>query len=255
MDVITVRLLIQYTDLDNAIGELLEIAGPKANIILFTDLGMSLNYTANIIFKDILQKLEFSRLSAFDKIRRRVQLLILANSRRYLGKGGSGYSRKIRQFYALPNGEQSGAIRINLIGREPNGIVNPGKEYEELCDYLSKAFLSLTTSESGSSVVEKVLRTRDIYSGSYIDQLPDLLIMWRRDKPIRSVFSELIGKIDQPDPNLTTGGHTADGLVLVAGPQITQTQQLPDAKIEDIAPTIAKILGRTLQDRDGEAIV
>jgi predicted AlkP superfamily phosphohydrolase/phosphomutase len=255
MDVITVRLLIQYTDLDNAIGELLEIAGPKANIILFTDLGMSLNYTANIIFKDILQKLEFSRLSAFDKIRRRVQLLILANSRRYLGKGGSGYSRKIRQFYALPNGEQSGAIRINLIGREPNGIVNPGKEYEELCDYLSKAFLSLTTSESGSSVVEKVLRTRDIYSGSYIDQLPDLLIMWRRDKPIRSVFSELIGKIDQPDPNLTTGGHTADGLVLVAGPQITQTQQLPDAKIEDIAPTIAKILGRTLQDIDGEAIV
>lgn len=243
-----------YSHLDSAIGKLIEMAGPDANVIVFSDLGMGSNYTGNFLLDEILHRLELARLSSAARLKQHIQLLALAASRHWFGRGGHVFSRKIRQFYALPNGEQSGAIRINLSGREPHGAISPGADYEASCDYLTEALLELIDPNSGKPIVDEVIRTREIYEGQHADRLPDLLVMWNRDRPIRTAASRLTGVIHRPDSGIRTGGHTADGLYIFAGPGVRAQQHAPAASIMDIAPTVAKLLGYPLHDIDGRPI-
>ena len=67
----------------------------------------------------------------------------------YLREFYLGAMRRRRRAYAMPLNEESGAIRINLRGREPNGLVAPGDEYEALVSELRDAFLELRDSRIG----------------------------------------------------------------------------------------------------------
>src|SRR5262249_33893486 len=67
----------------------------------------------------------------------------------YLREFYLGAMRRRRRAYAMPLNEESGAIRINLRGREPDGLVAPGDEYDALVSELREAFLELRDSESG----------------------------------------------------------------------------------------------------------
>jgi predicted AlkP superfamily phosphohydrolase/phosphomutase len=243
-----------YRRLDAAIGRLLEIAGPETRVIVFSDLGMASNYTGNLLLGNILHRLELQRRSAAGRITLHAQLAAVAAARRWLGRGGQVFSRSIRQFYALPNGEQSGAIRLNVVGREPKGIIAPGAEYDAVCDYLVTALSELVDPDSGNSIVDKVIRTRDIYHGPHTDRLPDLLVMWNRRGCISGAASELIGVIRRADPGIRPGGHIADGLYCLALPGNRKRQNPVPASIVDIAPTIADWLGHSLHDVDGVPI-
>ena len=240
-----------YRHLDAAIGRLLEIAGPEARVIVFSDLGMASNYTGNPLLERILHRLELQRSSFSRRIALHARLAAVAAARRWLNRSGQAFSRSIRQFYALPNGEQSGAIRLNVAGREPAGIIAPGADYDAACDYLDAAFSELVDPESGNSLVDKVVRTRDIYQGPYTDRLPDLLVMWNRSRRITAAASSRIGVIRGDDPGIRTGGHIGDGLYCLAGPGIRNQQNPVPASVVDIAPTIADCLGRSLNDVDG----
>ena len=66
--------------------------------------------------------------------------------------------------YCLPT-DLEGHIRINLRGREPQGSVAPGPEYQRVCDELAAALEALTQPETGRRAVRAVLRTDDLYPG------------------------------------------------------------------------------------------
>jgi len=59
--------------------------------------------------------------------------------------------------FCIPN-DYTGAIRINLKGREPNGIVEPGREYDDLCDELVSEIDNLVNPDTGKRMVSEVLR-------------------------------------------------------------------------------------------------
>lgn len=243
-----------FTRLDTAIGTLLETAGPDSNVIVFSDLGMASNYTGNFLFDEILRRLEFKRLSKARRVKRQSLELALAVLRRLRGKNNEVGSRRIRLFYPLPNGEQSGAIRFNMAGREPNGMVHPGADCDALRAYLVDAFLELVDPESGAPLVDAVLSSADIYPGPHSDRLPDLFVMWKRDRPIYGAASKLIGKFRLPAPRIRTGGHIANGLYCFAGPAVVQQAQAMPASIMDLAPTAAALLGHPLPDLDGKPL-
>lgn len=100
------------------------------------------------------------------------------------GRASTHAGRRFRLFFPLPNGEQSGAIRLNLVGRESHGLVRPGPEREALCDYLISALNELADPDSGTPIVESVWRTEEVFSGPHNERLPDLFVEWRRDRPI-----------------------------------------------------------------------
>ena len=73
-------------------------------------------------------------------------------------------------------------ININLKGREPLGIVNPGKEYENIIEEIRKELYEVKDPETGEKIVNKVFRPEEIYHGPYIKEAPDLLFFFKNSK-------------------------------------------------------------------------
>ena len=58
----------------------------------------------------------------------------------------------------------TGAIRINLKGREPEGLVEPGAEYEALRQEIADALIALENPETGKSAVRWVVALKSCNS-------------------------------------------------------------------------------------------
>ena len=84
-----------------------------------------------------------------------------------------------------------GYIRINLKGREPQGIVEPGKEYEDLCEEIYQTVKSVTNPANGKRAAHTVYKTDDIYDGPCRSHMPDIIINWNDDA---KVTTELLTK-------------------------------------------------------------
>ncbi len=79
---------------------------------------------------------------------------------------------KRTQAYALGlNG-----LYVNLKGREENGIVSPGAEYEELLDRLEKDLLEMEDPARNAHPVSQVVRTHRDFHGPYVEDAPDIIV-------------------------------------------------------------------------------
>jgi predicted AlkP superfamily phosphohydrolase/phosphomutase len=165
--------------------------------------------------------------------------------------------RHRRRCFLVPTNDNCAGVRINLAGREPRGIVQPGAELEALCDELRRELLALVEPTSGRPLVREVLRTRDVFAGERAGDLPDLLVRWHRDAPIAGAASPRIGRIDREYRGNRTGDHRAYGALLVraAGADVgTPGAHLGTVSVTDVAPTIGALLGVPLPAADGRAI-
>ncbi len=156
--------------------------------------------------------------------------------------------------FCVPN-DFSGAIRINLRGREPNGLVEPGEEYDRLCDELIRELTSLVNPDTGRKAVSTVLRVDKLFQGENLWDLPDLLVVWNRDKPINAMFSPRIGTVRGEIPDKRMGAHKPEGILIAAGKEIGSSSTFEGGHIMDIAPTILHLMGCLVpQDMDGKVL-
>lgn len=155
-----------------------------------------------------------------------------------------------------------GAIRINLQGREPKGIVAPGPTYEALRSSLIAQLLALRDPITGHPVVAAVYRREELYTGPYVVDAPDLIIEPQRDNAKAEhnfILASHTGTLststifDWSSPY--TANHALDGiLVAYAKDRIAPLQYL-EARIEDIAPTVLAMLGVPIPDTlDGRVL-
>jgi predicted AlkP superfamily phosphohydrolase/phosphomutase len=142
-----------------------------------------------------------------------------------------------------------GNLFVNLRGREPEGIINPGAEYDELLSTMAEELLKLRDPATGGPVVSRVYRKEELYSGPYTALAPDLLIGWRDYAYFTSKRAEVQGgswfgdelKVDASEyPH--TGTHRFEGTLIVAGPAFRGGQQV-SASLLDLGPTIFELLG------------
>lgn len=152
-----------------------------------------------------------------------------------------------------------GTLYVNLKGREPNGIVEPGTEYEAVRTRLIKALLNLRDPESGQSLVEKAQRGEEIFSGPYMAYAPDVVFL-RNVETVRAITGFASDRVirssiraDGTSPEY--GYHTRNGILVAAGPGIRAGAQLEESNIHDIAPTILHLIGLPIpSSMDGEVI-
>jgi predicted AlkP superfamily phosphohydrolase/phosphomutase len=149
-----------------------------------------------------------------------------------------------------------GAIYINLKGREPQGVVEPGPEYEELLETLTSELRGLRDPQTGDPIVDQVYRREDIYEGDHVHSAPDLCFEpWdKRDVAFGLLqfpsWSWLGASWDR------TGGHRMDGLVMLSGPGVRAGHELRGASITDLAPTILAAMGVPIpSDMDGKVLL
>ena len=124
------------------------------------------------------------------------------------------YDWKNTRAFSLPT-DQYGWIRINLKGRESEGIV-PSHEYEKLCLQLIEMLLTLT-SEAGELLVGDITRTAADEESALVNPLPDLVVHWRD-----AAFASSLKIKDSKVPALmvgkkSTGQHTSPGFCIYRG--------------------------------------
>jgi predicted AlkP superfamily phosphohydrolase/phosphomutase len=152
-----------------------------------------------------------------------------------------------------------GNIYLNVRGREPGGIVEPGEEYETVRAGLIEALQALRDPETGRCVFDAVYRREDIYHGPYLDLAPDIVglldptyhiaaVDWRQagGGVIASLEDDLLFVGD------LTGQHDMDGILIAHGPSVRRGVEVAGVGIVDIAPTILATLGEPIpEEMDG----
>ena len=146
-----------------------------------------------------------------------------------------------------------GVIRINLKGREPNGIVDEN-QYDELKTYIIEELLKVADQETGQNVIESAYKREDIYSGPYVKDAPDILLITQNMEYAFTAAltgNELFEKPNDPTP----ANHRMNGVFMITGPNIKKGQKLPIMNIVDIAPTILYLAENVVpDDMDGKVI-
>ena len=129
-----------------------------------------------------------------------------------------------------------GRIIIRLRGREKNGYVSPGAEYQSLCDEIATAALDLRDPEDDEPVFQTVFRREELYHGPYLDQAADLILApYDGYDPKGPLYKEtLTYKGDE-----LVGMHTFDDAMLyVGGRAIPQTR----FSVLNVMPTILDLM-------------
>lgn len=155
-----------------------------------------------------------------------------------------------------------GNIYINLKGREPEGIVEPGAEYEDLRDKIIERLGSLKDPGTGEGIVEKVYRREELYEGDCVEYAPDLLIGWKDYAYYTSVTpGEEQDEVFGPPMNIDcseykhVGTHRLNGTFMVVGKGVKKGFEVSGAGICDVAPTILYLLGEPIpHDMDGKLL-
>ena len=147
--------------------------------------------------------------------------------------------------FVLPS-DHNGQIRLNLSGRERDGIVAPG-EADELRDRIAAGLLSFTDLD-GAPCIAGIDRMEDVVGADAParDLLPDLLVRWAETPATRqeAVVSPLYGRIDRSGQGSgRAGGHTDDAWALLAPGRSRIVPARGDEDVIDVAATAAALLG------------
>jgi predicted AlkP superfamily phosphohydrolase/phosphomutase len=155
--------------------------------------------------------------------------------------------------FTLPT-DLEGCIRINLRGREPQGAVEPGSQYEEVCSELIEALEKLVNPATGRAAVRQVWRIDHLFPGDRRDHLPDLTVVWNDEAEIRELYSDRTGIVSAPAVDPRTGTHYPLSFVAARGAR-AGTGKIHKGHIVDFAPTILSHLGiQPPAQMDGQAL-
>ncbi len=148
-----------------------------------------------------------------------------------------------------------GQVYINLAGVRPEGIVQPGHEYEALREQLAREALALRDPRTGKPLVERVYTREEIYSGPSIDRTPDLIVQPRGWEYMAFGHADFgSNKLVEPIIGLS-GHHRPDGVLILAGPGVKAGTQLHGANIVDLTPTLLHAMGVGVpRDLDGRVL-
>jgi predicted AlkP superfamily phosphohydrolase/phosphomutase len=160
--------------------------------------------------------------------------------------------------------ENRSILWLNVKGRDPKGIVEPGKEYEALRDVIIEELEKLTCPYTGEKIVERAYRREELYSGDYVHEAADILVMWNGYTARLSHTSkgpDYIKKLSKSElekleANLQHNAeHWLNGIFLAWGPNVKPGTKIDNAHIMDLAPTALFAQGVPVpKDMDGKVL-
>jgi predicted AlkP superfamily phosphohydrolase/phosphomutase len=254
-----------YIKMDAAVGEILNQLGSDTSAFVFLSHGMGPHHSGSEFLDDILLRLEKGNGSAVREFvadaLKGIWIRLPHSVRQLLRPLRDPASRVLvenskadRQYFEVANNFKTGAVRINVIGREREGKVKAGAQYETLCKQLTEDLLSLINPATGRPLVKQIYRTKELYGGPRVNDLPDLLVDWNREAPIEAAYSPKIGTMKNRRLSGRSGDHRPQGMMFAHSRSIRPGQIPRIIPVIDFAPTFGTLLGVELQGIDGQPV-
>jgi hypothetical protein len=160
------------------------------------------------------------------------------------------------QCFTVDNNHAVSAVRLNLVGREPSGIIHPGEEADAFCAQLARDLLEIRDIDRDIPAFTKVERTAELFRGPALDSLPDLLAQWNPEMPVGKarLSSPKLGLLEGAYGLHRTGEHRRDGFFVATGRDLEPRLLNRTVSVMDFAPTFTALLGVELEDVDGQPI-
>lgn len=244
-----------YVAVDRAIGELLSILPAGASVALLSAYGLKDQYPTLELAERLMTKAGFTvpqkpRLSSWQALARRIipEPLRFAISKSLPSSTqqslvASAFASQINwaktTAVVLPVSLFSSQIRVNLKGREPNGIVEPGAPLLQLLDEIESTFRALIDPVTGQPAVAAVLRPP---MPNFL--LPDLYIHYRSARHfLATTHHPRWGTLTQRPPAFFRNSyHSRPGLLAISDPQFSPGDFSAEVPLEQIAPLLTSTL-------------
>jgi predicted AlkP superfamily phosphohydrolase/phosphomutase len=268
----------EYERADRALGELLEKVGRDTLVVVMSDHGAgptghrSVALNLWLAEKGLLTsgnghaKLASGRAKLLERTRLLTPTPVLDYARRYLPdriKAAISAGRlniadiefDQTRAYRVPLMPMYDAVVLNVRGRQPTGVVDPG-ETAVLRQQLKRELQQLRDPEDGRSLIARAWTREELFSGPYLDDMPDVVLEYAEgytggpelDPP-------LVRPIDHFFLRRDSGFHRQDGILVAAGPTVDRGGFPSAADITDVAPTLLAALAQPLPaDMDGHPI-
>jgi predicted AlkP superfamily phosphohydrolase/phosphomutase len=153
-----------------------------------------------------------------------------------------------------------GQIYVNLKGREPEGVVEPGEAYERVRRQIIDSLHELRHPETKQPLVDAnaphagLIPGDEVTHGPYAAQGPDLHLVMDGYRTIAFPLFATDSKIVTRQIRGDSGCHRMHGILIAWGPEI-RSKALSNARILDLAPTILHLLGLPVPgDMDGRVL-
>ena len=252
-----------YKQLDELIGNLWDASGEDAVLIVFSDHGFG------PLYKDVfvnnwlreqgflklrwnLQGLKWRSMKWRGFLPRRIRESINVDRHSESKLMSATDWKSTKAYFSSLSGQ---SIRINLQGREPGGIIEPGVAYEALRDRLIDEFHGLKDVETDEKLVEKVFKREEVYSGDYVHNAPDLLVEMREGYTLQEGFGEELIMPAKQSGAFRSGDHRGHGVIFIRGRGVRRGVLMKSPHIADVAPTILYLMGISVPaDMDGRVL-
>jgi predicted AlkP superfamily phosphohydrolase/phosphomutase len=134
-------------------------------------------------------------------------------------------------------------------------ITGKGDEYFKVRQQVIDALLEIRDQKTGEKIVTKIVKKEEAYSGKFIDDAPDLVVIMQDFRYNPYPFFASSNSFLTPHIEGTSGTHKQYGIFCAAGSNIKPNQELQGLRIIDVCPTILHILGiQVPEDMDGRVI-
>ena len=254
-----------YEALDRAVGRILSHAGPETTVFIVSDHGGDMaapnafHVNAWLASKGLLRAHDaaptlMQRAYAARRwllpgaVRGRLSRLIQRANLEGFDEMRSGLTQvdwaHTRAYRFMMTAQVEG-IALNVVGRQPQGTVQPGAEYEALRDTIIAGLRELRTPDGDEPLVAEVYRREEVFSGLHMDHAPDIVLrlhpLYRVGAGLKPPIFTRLTAADLSGPR--NGWHDDFGILIAAGPTVQQGATVPGASILNMAPTFLRGLG------------
>jgi predicted AlkP superfamily phosphohydrolase/phosphomutase len=267
-----------YRAIDEAIGRMLERLDDDATAIVMSDHGFGpLHHTVNVNLFLLEQGLLSLKQGAWNRLKTGLfmagltpasiwHLIESAGLQNYVWQvSKSTRNRVVSKFLSFDDVDWSrtvaysighvGQVYINLKGREPQGIVEPGAEYSVVRSQVAEALRELRHPKTGEPMVDEVIPGDTVVHGPYASRSADLHLVMDGYRAIAFPLFAADRRIVTRQIRGDSGCHRRHGVLIAWGHGIRSGAVLDDARIHDLAPTILHLKGLPVpNDMDGRVL-
>ncbi|MGB4978485.1 MAG: alkaline phosphatase family protein [Anaerolineae bacterium] len=156
--------------------------------------------------------------------------------------------------YSLGN---IGQIRLNVTGREPQGCVAPGREYEQVREEIMARLRLLTDPSTGEAVVDEIYPREELYRGPYLEDAPDIVFLPKRLEYFGFGEYEFGShRVIEAMRRGISGTHRMNGIFAALGEPVQPGVEISGATLADLAPTVLHLLGQPIPAAmDGRVLI